>query len=87
MSITTTILRQTVHGDDRVVYGKSVFAGSSSSEDVVTGLNQVEFFSANINDATPRYCAAVEDFPLASGAVTLKNSANDMTVYWRAEGK
>ena len=86
MSITTTILRHTVHGDNRVVYGKSVYAGTSSSEDVVTGLSKVEYFSGNINDATPRYCAAVEDFPLASGSVTLKNSANDLTVYWMAVG-
>ena len=87
MSITTTILRQTVQGDDRVVYGKSVIAGSSSSEDVVTSLAQVEFFAIQLNSSTPTYGAAVEDFPLASGSVTVKFSANDQTFYWKAEGK
>lgn len=87
MAITTTILRQSVHGDDRIVYGKSVYSGSSSSEDIVTGLSQVEAIQLNVNDATPRYAAAVEDFPLASGSVTVKVSANDQTIYWKAEGK
>jgi streptogramin lyase len=87
MSITTTILRQSVHGDDRVVYGKSVLAGSSSSEDVVTGLAQVEFFEVAVNSSSPAYATSVEDFPLASGSVTVKVSANDQTLYWKAEGK
>ena len=87
MAITTTILRQTVHGDDRVVYGKSVYSGTSSSESVVTGLSQLDFFEVQVNSSSPAYATPVADFPVASGSVTVKVSANDQTLYWKAEGK
>ena len=87
MSITTTILRQTVYGDNRVVFGKSVIAGGSSTEDVATTLNHVEFFTIQLNTSTPTYGASVETFPLDSGDVTVKFSANDQTFFWKAEGK
>lgn len=87
MSITTTILRTTVQGDNRVVFGKSVYAGTSSSEDIKTGLNIVESIVLNVNSSTPAYASPVEAFPLASGDVTVKVSANDQTLYWKAEGK
>jgi hypothetical protein len=87
MAITNTILRRTVEGDNRVIFGKSVLSGTASTGDVATGLNIVEYFSAVAKDTTPSYVAVDEDFPLASGDVSIKASGNDKTFYWRAEGK
>lgn len=87
MAITTTILRTSVQGDDRVVYGKSVLSGTASTGDVATGLNTVEFFTAVSKDTTPSYVAIDETLPLASGDVSIKASGNDKTFFWKAEGR
>jgi len=87
MAIANTVLRQTVMGDDRVIYGKSVLSGAASTGAVVTGLSQVEFFNVINKDATPSYTAVTDDFPIASGSVNIKASGNDKTIYWQAFGR
>ena len=87
MSITTTIKRQTVQGDNRIVYGKSVLSGTSSEEIIVTGLTQLDFITVNVKSSTPAYASVEGDLPDTDGSVTVKVSANDATLYWKAEGK
>lgn len=87
MAITTTILRKTVEGDNRVVFGKSVLSGSTNTGDVATGLDNVEFFSFVTKDTAQKGGAVNEDFPLAGGDVTIYTESNDATIYWRAEGR
>ena len=87
MAITTTVLRQTVQGDDRVVFGKSVLSGSSSEEIIVTGLTSLDFIIVNVKSSTPAYASIEGDMPDTDGSVTVKVSANDQTLYWKACGK
>jgi hypothetical protein len=87
MAITTTILRETVYGDNRVIFGKSVLSGSSSSETIVTGLSQIDNIQVNVKSATPAYISPTDDYPIASGSAVVKVSANDQTLYWAAFGK
>lgn len=87
MAITTTINRQTVQGDNKVVFGKSVLSGASNAETVVTGLSRLDFFQFITNGATQKGQAVNADFPLASGSVPIITESNDATVYWKAEGK
>lgn len=86
MAITTTYLGQIDVTGKKWVYGKSVLSGTSSSEDIVTGLNRVDFINIQANSSTPLYSSPVEDFPLESGTVTVKVSGNDATLYWQACG-
>ena len=85
MTITTTLLAREnlskVH-----LYGKSVLSGTASTGDVVTGLNRVDIFQAITKSTTPTYISVDETFPLASGSVSVKTSANDETFYWHAVG-
>jgi len=85
MAITTTILAQDVTSQRRV-FGKSVLSGTVSTGDVATGLNNVIAFNAITKSTTPGYVSVDETFPLASGAVSIKTSENDATVYWEAVG-
>ena len=87
MAITTTISRTTVQGDDRIVYGKSVLSGTSSEEVIITGLSSLDFISVGVKSSTPAYVSVEGDLPATAGSVTVKVSANDQTLYWKAEGK
>lgn len=85
MAITTTIQYRDNTGLRRVI-GKSVLSGTVSTGDVVTGLNKVLMFHAITKSSTPSYVSVDETFPLESGDVSIKTSANDDTVYWEAVG-
>jgi len=85
MAITTTILYQDNTGLRRVI-GKSVLSGAASTGDVATGLNKVIGFHCTPSSGTPIYMDVNETFPLESGDVSIKTSANDATFYWEALG-
>ena len=86
MAIANTIIAQTVFGNKRVVIGKSVLSGTVATGDVVTGLDQVEFFIPVVSGATQNGIAINETLPLASGTVTAVVETNDSTFYWIAVG-
>lgn len=87
MAIATTILRKTLEGNRRVVYGKSVISGDTATGEVVVPLYRILFFKGTVAAAAASACSANETFPLAgSTAVTILTSNNNETVYWRAVG-
>jgi len=86
MSITTTIIDRAIFGDKRIVYGKSVYAGGSTSEDVATGLNRVEMFIPVTSGSTQKGFSVNETLPLAGGDVTTVIETADGTIYWMAIG-
>jgi hypothetical protein len=87
MTIVTTILRKTIEGNRRVVYGKSVIGGVTDTGEVIVPLYRILFFKGTVAAAAASACSANETFPLAgSTPVTIVTSNNDETVYWRAVG-
>lgn len=86
MTIANTIFARTVMGDKKVVYGKSVLSGGSSSGEVVTDLNRTEQFFMNVAGATQKGCSVNETFPLTKGTITAVVETANGTFYWMAIG-
>ena len=86
MAIANTILGRSLMGNYKVVVGKSVLSGGSTSGDVATGLSQVVMFHMNVYGATQKGCSVNEALPLASGDVTCVVETANGTFYWTAIG-
>lgn len=88
MAIVTTILRRTIEGGRRVVYGKSVISGGVATGEVTTSLGRVIFFEGTVKSAAASAVTANETFPVQNKAtaITIITSNNNETVYWRAVG-
>ncbi len=87
MAFSFTIIRQTVQGDRKVVYG--TFTNSTSSGgDITTGLRVVENFSMQMIDTAvvTDVPVANETFPLGGATAVTIVTVADKNGLWRAEG-
>ena len=87
MAVTTAIHGKTVFGDKRVHFGISTLSGGATTEDIVTGLQQVYAMTLTGTGAAVVADAPTVDetLPLASGDVTIIATANT-AMYWMAIG-
>jgi hypothetical protein len=88
LAFTFTIIKQTVQGDRKVVYGTFTSTGGSTGGDIQTGLQTVEHFEIQLTgSAVGTNAPAInETFPLTGHtAVTIVTDANAVGL-WRAEG-
>lgn len=87
MAITTTITeKKRLIGDRWWIQGQSVISGGTNTGDVATGLGMVLWFNLHVKSTAQNGVAVNEDFPLASGDVTIYTETNNQTVNWWAIG-
>lgn len=88
MAIANTILTKTIWGNKRVIIGKSVLSGGSTSGDVdlTKELKVVEMLIPIQNGAAQQGSAVNEAFPLTATAVTTFVETANSTFYWIAIG-
>lgn len=87
MTIVSTKLSSTIFGNKKIVYGKSVISGDTNTGAVTLstmGLKIVDWFQGYAKGTTEPIFVN-EDMPCTAD-ITITNTANNQTSYWKAEG-
>jgi len=87
LTIVSSKLSATIHGNKKVVYGKSVISGTTNTGAVTLstmGLKIVDFFDAYAKGTTEP--VFINEVMPCTEDITITTTANDQTVYWKAEG-
>lgn len=86
MAIATTIISRVSLGNKKMIIGKSVLSGGTTTGDVIIPLKVIESIQGHESTSTQKGFAVEEDFPLRDTAPSVHIETSNGTFYWTAIG-